>query len=159
MSTNIRVLRVCQHCGSEFVAKTTVTKYCSLLCAQRNYKLRQKKSKIEQSNKETVQAKSKKTLPLSEKEFLSVRQVAELLGCSRRNVYKLIKSGKLKATNLLIKKTIVRKSDIDKMFEQSTVSSTLNTPSIPYYELLSNEAKHLEHNVPEMFQTKETTKH
>lgn len=137
MSSNIRLLRVCQHCHTEFVAQKTVTKYCSLVCAQRAYKLRMRKDKIDRSNKETLQAKSRKTLPLSEREFLSVTQVSELLGCSRANVYKLIKSGKLKATNLLIKKTIVRKSDILTMFEKRAESKNNTPQSIPYYELLN----------------------
>lgn len=137
MSSNLRLLRVCQHCHTEFIAQKTVTKYCGLVCAQRAYKNRMRRTNIDRSNKETLQAKSRKTLPLSEREFLSVTQVSELLGCSRANVYKLIKSGKLRATNLLIKKTIVRKCDILAMFEKRAENKH-NTPlSMSYYELLN----------------------
>jgi hypothetical protein len=53
MSSNIRITRVCQYCGYEFEAKTTVTKYCSELCAKRNYKARKKEEKAKVSNAET----------------------------------------------------------------------------------------------------------
>ncbi len=30
MSSNIKLQRICQHCGNEFTAKTTVTQYCGV---------------------------------------------------------------------------------------------------------------------------------
>ncbi|GAA4440259.1 hypothetical protein GCM10023091_23650 [Ravibacter arvi] len=54
---------------------------------------------------------------LKAREFLSVSQVAKILGCCRQNVYKLIRSGKLPAKNLLLKKTMIRRTDIDRLFE------------------------------------------
>ncbi|WP_431218056.1 hypothetical protein ACQ86N_02235 [Puia sp. P3] len=50
MSSNIRLKRVCEHCGKVFTAKTTVTKFCSDECAKKNYKLRQKATAIAESN-------------------------------------------------------------------------------------------------------------
>jgi excisionase family DNA binding protein len=116
MSSNIQVQRICQHCGKEFTARTTVTKYCSDDCAKRAYKQRVKVSKIEASNSETQRIKNRPVEEIKAKEFLTVTQVSKLLNCSRQNVYKLINSGKLKATNLLLKKTLVKRSDIDKLF-------------------------------------------
>lgn len=75
-----------------------------------------KKGKIKESNTQTRQILDKPYTEISIKDFLTVREVAILINCSRRNVYKLINSGKLKATNLLIKKTIVKRTDIDKLF-------------------------------------------
>jgi hypothetical protein len=49
MSSNIKITRICQHCGHEFVAKTTVTKYCDKTCAKRAYKARIKKQKVAES--------------------------------------------------------------------------------------------------------------
>jgi excisionase family DNA binding protein len=51
------------------------------------------------------------------REFLTVTQVSKLIGCSRQNVYKLIRYGKLQATNLLEKKTIIKRKDLDEMFD------------------------------------------
>lgn len=113
MSSNIKVQRICQHCGAEFTARTTVTKYCSDNCAKRAYKIRKRSEKIESSNKETLIIKTRPIEELKSKEFLSVREVSRLIGCSRQTVYNLINSGQLKATNILKKKTIIRRSDID----------------------------------------------
>lgn len=129
MSTNIRVQRICEHCGNEFTARTTVTKYCGAKCSKRAYKARIKDLKIEQSEKETQSIKTKPIRDLKEREFLSVRQVAILLGCSRQTVYSLINSGKLKAVNLLIKKTLVRRCDLDRLFEQSKPKQQLRVLS------------------------------
>jgi len=49
---------------------------------------------------------------------LTVTQVSKLINCSRQNVYKLINSGKLRATNILEKKTIIKRSDLDKLFNK-----------------------------------------
>jgi excisionase family DNA binding protein len=116
VSSNIQVQRICQHCGKEFTARTTVTKFCGDDCAKRAYKARQKAVKIEASNSETQRIKTRPIEQIKEKEFLTVTQVSKLIGCSRQNVYKLINTGKLKATNLLLKKTIVKRSEIDKLF-------------------------------------------
>lgn len=51
------------------------------------------------------------------KEFLSVREVASLLGCDPRSVRSIIKAGKLPATKLSERKTLIKRSDIDKLFE------------------------------------------
>ncbi|WP_018615240.1 helix-turn-helix domain-containing protein [Segetibacter koreensis] len=117
MSSKIELQRICQQCGKEFTARTTVTKFCSDNCAKRAYKVRVMVAKIAASNIETETIKNKTLEDLKEKEFLTVRQVSKLIGCSRQNVYKLINGGKLKATNILQKKTLVKRSEIDKLFE------------------------------------------
>lgn len=119
MSSNITVQRVCEYCGKEFTARTTSTRYCSHKCNSRHYKQKQKLKKIESSNKETTRIKKQSIEELKAKEFLTVTQVSKLIGCSRQNVYKLINSGKLDASNILEKKTIVRRSDLDSFFEKN----------------------------------------
>ncbi len=116
MSSNIQVQRICQHCKKEFTARTTVTKFCGDDCAKRAYKDKVKTAKIEASNNETQHIRNKPIEEIKAKEFLTVRQVSKLIGCSRQNVYKLINTGKLRATNILQKKTLVKRSEIDKLF-------------------------------------------
>lgn len=120
MSSNIKIQLICQHCGNEFTARTTTTLYCSHRCNSAAYKAKQRAGKVEQSNKETQRIKSQPIEELKAKEFLSVTQVSKLIGCSRQNVYNLINTGKLKATNILLKKTIVKRSDLDKLFKEPT---------------------------------------
>ena len=118
MSSNIQVQRICQHCGNEFTARTTVTQYCSDPCSKRAYKARIRAGKVEQSNKQTQQIKTQPIEELKAKEFLTVREVARLLNCSVRSAYYYIESGTVKAVNLGQRITRVKRSEIDKLFEQ-----------------------------------------
>lgn len=118
MSSNIKVQRICQHCGNEFTARTTSTLYCSHRCNSAAYKARIRAEKVQKSNAETKQIKNQPIEELKAKEFLTVTEVSKLIGCSRQNIYKLINTGKLKATNILEKKTIVRRSDLDELFTE-----------------------------------------
>ena len=118
MSSNIKIQRICQHCGNEFTARTTTTQYCGDACSKRAYKVRLRALKVEVSNKETQQIKSKPIEELKAKEFLTVREVARLLNCSVRSAYYYIESGTIKAVNLGQRVTRVKRSEIDKLFEQ-----------------------------------------
>jgi hypothetical protein len=120
MSSNIEVQRICQYCGNEFTARTTTTLYCSHRCNSAAYKQKVKAGKVKQSNKETQRIKNQPIEELKAREFLTVTQVSKLICCSRQNVYNLINTGKLKATNILLKKTIVKRSDLDKLFKEPT---------------------------------------
>lgn len=46
-----------------------------------------------------------------------------MIGCTRQNVYRLIRTGKLEASNLLQNKTVIRKTDVDLMFEELKVEN------------------------------------
>lgn len=118
MSSNIQIQRVCEFCGNEFTARTTVTKLCSAKCRKASYKARQRAGKIEKSNSETKRIKNKSNVELKEKEFLSVREVATLLGCSMRTAYRLINTGTLTGFNLAERMTRVKRSEINKLLEQ-----------------------------------------
>lgn len=119
MSSNIQVQRICQHCGKEFTARTTVTQFCGDHCAKRAYKLRMKVSKIEASNNQTQQQKNQPIEELKAKEFLTVREVARLLNCSVRSAYYYIDNGTIKAVNLGQRSTRVKRSELDKLFHTS----------------------------------------
>lgn len=116
MSSNIRVIRVCQFCEKEFEARTTVTKTCSDNCAKRLYKQKQKSAKVESSNAATQAIRLKPIDELKAKEFLTVKDAARLLNCSSRTTYYLIAKGNLKAVNISKRKTLIKRSDIDRLF-------------------------------------------
>lgn len=116
MSSNIQIQRICQHCGKEFTARTTVTQYCGNTCSKRAYKARMRNTKIEQSNRETQQVKTKPIDEIKVKEFLTVRDVSKLLNCSVRTAYRLIENGNIKAVNIAQRKTLIQRSEIDKLF-------------------------------------------
>jgi len=118
MSSNIKVQRICQHCGTEFTARTTVTKYCSHRCGSLANKAKKRAEKVQKSNTETKQIKTKPIEELKAKEFFTVREVARLLNCSLRSAYYYIENGTIKAVNLGQRITRVKRSEIDKLFEQ-----------------------------------------
>ncbi|WDF46082.1 helix-turn-helix domain-containing protein [Chryseobacterium sp. KACC 21268] len=116
MSSNIKIARICQHCGQEFIAQTTVTRYCGDNCAKRAYKARIKKQKIEASEVETQNRRQLPSIAAKTLEYLTVNDVASMLKCDRRTVHHMIKSGRLNAINLSIRKTRILKKDLDGMF-------------------------------------------
>lgn len=116
MSSNIRVNRICQYCGREFEARTTVTKTCSDYCAKRLYKQKRRESKIGISNSDTKKFKLKSLEDLKAKEFLTVKDLAKLLNCSTRTAYLLISNETIKAVNIAKRKTLIKRSEIDKLF-------------------------------------------
>lgn len=139
MSSNITVQRICQHCGNEFTAKTTTTQYCSMTCNRRAYKAKVKNGKIEKSDNEVKVIKAKPMDDLKAKEFLTVRDIATLLGSSRMAVYKMINSGRLQGFSLSERKTLIRRIDFDKLFEQpKPILPKISTPP-PIREYVENE--------------------
>ncbi len=127
MSSNIKVKRICEHCSREFVAQTTVTKYCSLPCRQRAYKARKRAEKIENSNKKTLRIKNQPIEDLKAKEFLSINEVSMLMGISRRTIYRLIEKEDLIKTKIGTR-TIIKRSDINMLFKESTIQKTESIP-------------------------------
>lgn len=117
MSSKIEIQRICQHCGCEFMARTTITKYCSHRCNRIAYKANIRNGKLETSDRATQLIKSKPIENLKAKEFLKVSEVAELLNCSIRSAYYYISNGSLKATNLGQRITRVKRSELDKLFQ------------------------------------------
>ena len=79
MSSNIEVQRICEHCGIEFIARTTTTRYCSKKCNSAAYKAKIRGKKVEKSNTETRKVKFQSIEDIKAKEFLTVKEVARLL--------------------------------------------------------------------------------
>ncbi|RZK39774.1 MAG: DNA-binding protein [Pedobacter sp.] len=116
MSSNIIVVRVCEHCGCRFEAKKTTTKYCSMKCNRTAYKQKIRKGKIEVSDKQTALLSPRHYDLAQSKDFLTVKDLALLLDCCRQTVYSLVKSGRITAVNVLEKKILIPRYQIDKLF-------------------------------------------
>ena len=115
MSSKIKVQRICQYCGNEFTARTTTTKYCSHKCNSADYNAKLRVTKVKESNIRTKQIINFSIEELKAKEFLSLRDVATLLGCSFSTTYSLIDNGTLKAVNLAKRMTRVKRSELNKL--------------------------------------------
>lgn len=129
MSSNIAIQRICQYCSSEFIARTTVTQYCSHTCSKKAWKKKNRDQKIEKSNLETIAVKAKPIEQIKEKEFLTVPDLAMLLNCSKRTAYYLIKRGTINAVKISDRITLIKRSEVDKLFQQPVINSV--APEIP----------------------------
>ena len=114
MSSNIRIERICEWCGKQFTAQTTVTRFCSKRCAEHAYKERLRQKKISLSNQETAHNSREKES--RNKEFLSPSETARYLGVGRTYIYDCINRGKIKVTRIG-RKTLISKADIQAMFD------------------------------------------
>lgn len=120
MSSKIQIQRICEYCGKEFTAQTTVTRFCSHKCNSRAYKLKVKELKVGKSNEETNQQKIISATDvqlevIKQKDFLSIKEAYTLLGVSERTFYRLMKEGTIPATKLG-GRTIIKRSVIDNLF-------------------------------------------
>ena len=99
MSSTIKLPKFCDYCAKAFIAQKTTTKYCGHKCNSAAYKKAKPEEKV---NAEFKNQQSKIVSPspvvtietlsnpiagnhtnLTEKEFLSILEVATLLGASR----------------------------------------------------------------------------
>ncbi|WP_158626855.1 helix-turn-helix domain-containing protein [Flavobacterium sp. GT3R68] len=129
MSSNIIVKRICEHCKNVFDAKTTKTKYCSHICNSRGYKLNQKLKKIEVSDTETKLKVSNYVVDVNSKDFLTVKEASTLLNMSSKTVYRLIEQKELNAFNFSVRKTLIRRKDIDSYFENNLINPDYVNPN------------------------------
>jgi len=121
MSSNIEIKKICEYCGNEFMAKTTVTRYCSHKCNSRAYKQALKEKKVNKAIEKTNQQKILSATEIDfdvikQKEFLSLKEAYKLIGVSERTLYRLIETGKIKSTKIG-RRTLIKKAEIDKLFE------------------------------------------
>ena len=131
MSSTIKLPKFCDHCGKAFIAQKTTTQFCGHPCASRAYKKRKREEKVNAEFK-NQQSKIVSASPvvatetlsnpiagnhtnLRDKEFLSILEVAILLGASRWTIQRMIKSNRLPVAKLG-SRTIIKRASIDNLF-------------------------------------------
>jgi excisionase family DNA binding protein len=104
MSSNIKIVKICEYCQHEFIAKTTTTKCCSDNCSKRFYKLKIKNDKIAQTNLKTeIKRKPKNFITEEEikviqaKENLTLIEAAILLNVTPLTLRRWTLAGKMNA--------------------------------------------------------------
>ncbi|SHL29642.1 hypothetical protein SAMN05444407_103229 [Chryseobacterium contaminans] len=112
MSSNIRIERVCQYCGTKFIAKTIVTRYCSHSCNRKAYKLEQRNKKIDYIRYAVRNIEELKYQSIGPPIYLTVKETSAILKCSTKMVYFLITTSRLKAINLSVRKTRINVLDL-----------------------------------------------
>lgn len=116
IKNDMEILRVCKHCGKDFIAQRATTQSCSDHCAKMYYKTKKRNEKIGISDAETLAIKLKPMEEIKSKEFLTVAEAAKLLNCSLRMMYRIVNKGTISAVNLSDRKTRIRRADIDSLF-------------------------------------------
>ena len=161
MASNIDIQKKCEWCGVIFTAHKTSTAYCSYRCANLAYKERVRKKRVQEFQlKFDEEAK-----PHSEKEFLTPTEVSSFLGVGRTSIYRYIRNRKIKVLRF-DGKTLIWRSDIDKMFDYITVCEINKpkekTPITEFYTTAEIKEKYgvkeswlykiaKEHNIPRTF--------
>jgi excisionase family DNA binding protein len=93
-------------------------KYCSEECAEQAKETKKKRQRDFLRAVEPV-------MVLQQQEYLSFSKAAILLGCTRQYVYKLVEQGKLPASRLSSRMALVRRSDIERMFDANPYNRVL----------------------------------
>lgn len=108
--------KTCEYCGKQFTAQKSSTRFCSKSCADRA-----NKERIRKWTQTVVETKDRIESIQNSQSFgdiLSPRTLALYLGVSLRTAYRYLENGMIPAitTN---KKTFVRRSDVDKLFDSA----------------------------------------
>lgn len=114
----MRKTRKCAFCGREFTVNSGRQKYCSEKCAAEARRARKKRTQDFMNAVEPL-------AELCRQEYFTFSKAAVLMGCTRQYIYKLVAQGKLKASRIGGRMSLVRKADIEAMLEAS-----------PYYRVL-----------------------
>lgn len=165
-TSSIRITKICQWCGVEFVAQKVSTKYCSHRCANLAYKQAVRDKRVKQAEAETLSIKLEKPIEnVKNKEYLSFAQAGKLLGLSRQAVYNMVKAGNLKASKISSRLSFIRRVDIDAMLENrpyKTLHPKDTVPITDFYTTAEIKEKYgvkeswiyeiaKEHNIPRTF--------
>ncbi|WP_268846839.1 helix-turn-helix domain-containing protein [Flavobacterium aestivum] len=85
--------------------------------------------KIETSDIETKSKISNYVVDVNSKDFLTVNEASTLLNMSSKTVYRLIEQKELNAFNFSVRKTLIRRKDIDSYFENNLIASDYVNPN------------------------------
>ena len=117
----MKILKTCEYCKQEFIAKKTTTKTCSHKFGQRIYKQNLRNTKIEQAElKEEIKRKPKSLITEEEmkviqvKEFLTLNEAALLLNVSPLTLRRWVFAEKIYSAKVG-KKHLVNRAEINNL--------------------------------------------
>ena len=106
----MKTTKKCQFCGKPFVTRSGMRRYCSEAC-----QAEAKRARTAQKN--NLFKVAQPLMEIQHQEYLTFSKAATLMGCSRQYIYKLVATGKLKASRISNRMAIVRRADIERMLE------------------------------------------
>lgn len=112
----MQILKICEFCKNEFVARTTVTQCCSDPCAKRLYKVRVREKAISRAKLETEIKQKPEAYIMEEqvrviqaKEWLTLKEAALLLNVSPLTLRRWTLAGKVRSEKIGRKHMFERK--------------------------------------------------
>lgn len=109
-ASKFQIVRKCQVCSEEFMAKTIESWYCSPRCSKIAWKRRHDE---EERNK--LLDKVVKNIP-KEQDYIKVTEAYALFGISRFTLYRLIRKGQISHINLGTNQIRVSKEELMKLY-------------------------------------------
>ena len=112
------IKKICEFCGCEFEAYTQVARYCSHDCNRKAYREIKRKEVIFLTASMASQTKRERAKSdLSEREYISISDAAAIRGVSRWTIYRNVVKGCIPAKRLSQRTTLIRKKDIEALFD------------------------------------------
>lgn len=109
-AAKFQIIRKCPICGSEFMAKTIESLYCSPKCSKIAWK-----RKHDDMLKQAKMDEAVKNIPES-KDMITVPEAYLLFGISKETIYRQIQKGNITGVNAGKRMTLVSKSDLMKKY-------------------------------------------
>ena len=117
-TSKTKIKKVCEYCGTVFYAQKLTTRFCSHRCNNLAYKERVRQKRIQEVETKVQTVISEQPISdFKDKEYLSFKEAATLLGLSKQAIYKMVYTGKLQAFRISSRLSFIRKGDIDRMLE------------------------------------------
>ena len=117
MASNIDIQKKCEWCGKLFIAHKTSTRCCSHRCANLAYKERTRQKRVSEFQTMVNQQIEKKDC--IDKDFFTPSEAAKYIGISRATFYRYLETNLIKSVQLK-RKTIIRKRDIEALFDNAS---------------------------------------
>ena len=138
----MEIQRKCQWCGKPFIAHTMVTRYCSKSCNEKAYKEKKRKQRLQEYEERQNEQPMQEVGIVGSKLYLSPAETATILGISRATIYRHMATGIIRALQLR-GRTIIRKSDIEKMFDDAPENRRFSiTPRMRFWRNTKFRRKH-----------------
>lgn len=114
----MRTQRKCENCGKVFAVRSGNQRYCCEACAEQAKQNRKKRCNDFINAVEPL-------IDLQNQEYLSFSKAALLMGCTRQYIYKLVGQGRLKASRLSCRMSLIRRADIESLLASSPYERVL----------------------------------
>ncbi|MDO4462129.1 MAG: helix-turn-helix domain-containing protein [Bacteroidia bacterium] len=140
-----KIERKCALCGTSFLAKTIDSIYCSKSCSNKAYNQRIKEKKQQEEKQQRLEAISENRL------YISVSEAVVIFGISKDTIHRLIRDGRLCATNLGKRLTRISLASLQDMFPKEEQKDTNINPVKDLNKKLAPEECYTIGEIPERF--------